>query len=275
MQTAGIHPHQTKTKDLYNCNSSSKSGASSLKSSDSITNTDSSEKNTDSAETASISDVLDVSLFEQELDDLDLRVRIAEDINNVKDYDSKTNDVTKVNSQTVVEVITRQKNPIWLLLNKSSLEGKRIANSSEESVLNAPEIKEVAKIVAQYLFAEANPPKRQVPPSTCMFWSKYFENVFPNTNAHRFYFMKNEIYHTKDGKQVNKGRPIGSLHTQLSLLRKKLLLSDDTARLRASATSEIKSTLQKSTPQKIKRASCHRSLAKESTSGYFPPGIFF
>lgn len=97
MQTAGIHPRQTKIKGGSECTSSSKSC------------TDQSEQNRDSADTASISDIIDVSLFDRELEDLDLRVRIAEDVNNVKEYDPNTNSVTKVNSLTPIEVITRQK----------------------------------------------------------------------------------------------------------------------------------------------------------------------
>lgn len=114
----------------------------------------------------------------------------AEDVANVENFNAnKENDYFTDNNN----FNTRQKNLIWLLLIKGSLEEKRIANLPEDSILKASEIKVVAKRVAKYLFSEAKPPKRQVPPSTCTFWSeRYFEGLSPRINAHRFYSIKRE-----------------------------------------------------------------------------------
>lgn len=248
-QTAGVHPSQSVSSGGSRCGTSTKSSGSSVTTA-----------NTDSAQTEEISEA-ELSLFDHNLENLDLCVRAAEDAANVESF----NPPTEKNI-----IVTRHKNPIWILLNKGSLEEKKIAHLPEDCVLDACQIKVVAQSVAQYLFSEATPPKRQVAPSICTFWTKsYFEALFPCTSAHRFYFIKIEEYKTKSGKHVNKTRPIGALYTQLSLLRKKLLEKDPSAKLRTNRTSLP--TLQ-STPQKVTRASCHRTAA--GITDYCPPGIY-
>lgn len=219
-----------------------------------------------------------MSFFEADTSEVESCVRLAEDIADVENFSPNTIQKEAIENSKP-DFIAREKNPIWILLNKNEPEGKRIANLSEDCILNTKEIKTVANIVADYLFSKAEIPKRQVTPSTCLLWSaKYFGSLFPQTPSHRFYFIKNEKYTTKTGKEVNKGRPSGALYTSLSLLRKKLLENDVSAKLRTTNTS-IHATAQSkvsTTPQKVKRASCLRPPGDENaTASYFAPGIMF
>lgn len=246
-------------------------------------------EDTDSAETRSI----DLSIIEN----IDYHLRAEEDLANTENYVSgeqgqqKTSDeippatTTDQQKTSDEELQSRRRNPIRVLLNKYP-EGKRIAALPQEANLSASDIKEIAQITAQYLFSAADPPKRQVLPSVCSFWTEnYFAPLFPNTSKERFYFVKNVKYMTKNGKEVNKGRATGALYNQLSLLRKKLLINDQSAKLRtvnredASRASPSSSTVSAEsstqTPQKIARVSCLRPVHQEETDvPYLPPGMF-
>lgn len=222
------------------------------------------------------SDNIDLSLFEGDISEVEYRVQLAQDVTNVENFSPNRNITSNETTDKSKPDLTRENNPIWILLNKNLPEGKRIANLSEDSILNTSEIKTVANIVGEYLFSKADIPKRQVPPSTCLHWSKqYFETLFPQTGAHRFYLIKKESYTTKNGKSIDKGRPSGALYTTLNLLRKKLLQKDESAKLRTKSNICSPSTATVGTPQKVKRATCHRPPAYEDTAQYSPPGITY
>lgn len=249
MQTAGIHHTQLKTVPSLSSTSSHA---------------------TDSADTESIDD----SFLESTIENIDKHVLIAEDIANTENFVDENHDL--LNIQPVTTTDDRKHNPIWLLLIKGSAEAKRISELPENSKLSPSEIKEIAKVTANYLFSVANLPKRQVLPEKCTFWTyNYFEKLFPNTSSSRFYYIKREKYTTRDGKVVNKGRATGALHTQLGQLRRKLLIKDVNARLRSSGPSSPSSSASTSSeqePQKISRA-CHRLICLEKFNlPYSPPG---
>lgn len=215
-------------------------------------------------------DNIDLSYFEGGVDDFDLKLQNEQDLARARNF-VLSKEKKDIQGKSDAISIDRQKNPIWVLLKKGTLESKRIAHLPEETILSTSEIKEIAQIVGEYLFSEASPPKRQVSPYTCNYWAtQYFQQLFPDTGVHRFYFIKREVYTNKTGKTLKKSRPTGALYTQLCLLRKKLLIKDDAAKIRTCNNDTVPEPV---TPQKVKRHS-HRHITdvNEDEKEYSPPG---